>query len=302
MEQNKQPLLSICIPTYNRKEEIQKQIKLILPQLTEEVKLIVYDNHSDIPVKSLFNDEELQHFTIIRNNVNIGGDANIARCFEYCTTTWLWTLSDDDFIKEDGIKKILQYIKANPNATFINTWSPIECITENVNDFLRILSDREVFSAAFAMSTCIYNMDKLKYDLYFYYKNLSSMLGTLIMLIRHILKNNGKCIWINNPQVHLNSDVGWNYREFIYRSFLLIQEFNETKEYNKNLFLGLYRTDYTLIYINRSSSHLNWIDRLQLLYNVSMKQGILNALKYSPKEYFKCLATLFLGPMKRIFK
>ena len=57
MEYN-QKLLSICIPTYNRIEQIQKQVRLLLPQLTEEVQLVVYDNHSDMSIRELFTEQE----------------------------------------------------------------------------------------------------------------------------------------------------------------------------------------------------------------------------------------------------
>lgn len=293
-------ILTIAIPTYNRNEQIQKQIRLILPQLTDEVKLVVYDNCSEIPVKSLFNENELQLFTIIRNSVNIGGDANIARCFETCETEWLWTLSDDDYIRENGIMNVMQYVKLNKNATFINLWSPIEGITDNKGDFLKTLSNGATFSAAFAMSVCLYNMDILKRDLYFYYKNLSSMLGTLIMLIRNVMRIGGKCIWINNPPVYLNSEVGWNYRDFIERSFLFIQEFSDEniQLYNKTIFLGLYKTNYDLISLNRRSSHLSRLKRMRLFCKVTNKQGLFNALRFSAREYIRCLLILLLRPQR----
>ncbi len=295
MEYN-QKLLSICIPTYNRIEQIQKQIRLLLPQLTDEVQLIIYDNHSDISVSELFTNQELSQFLVVRNCTNVGGDANIARCFENCDTKWLWTLSDDDFVKENAISILLEDIKKNQNATFINYWSPIEKHTDSVDSFLKILSDGRVFCAAFTMSVCVYNMHNLKEDLFYYYKNISSKVGPLIMLIRNILKKGGKCIWINNPLVELGSDVGWNYQTFINYSFLFLLEFSDSKQiYRKNIFLGLFRTDYSLISIDRESSHIDWFTRFNLFGKVLIKQGICNALLYTPKELFKCFALLFIS-------
>lgn len=296
-EKKKNAILTIAIPTYNRVEQIQKQVRSLLPQLTDEVQLIVYDNHSDIPVKAWFSDEELKQFMIVRNSVNVGGDANIARCFEYCKTKWLWTLSDDDYAKENAVEVVLSYIRDNEDATFINFWSPIEKVTNNVADFLQILSHGGVFSSAFTMSVCVYNMNILKNDLYYFYKNLSSMVGPLIMLIRNVLKVGGECVWVNRPQVELGADVSWNYRDFINRSLLFILEFRDTREpkFYKNIFLGLYGTDYGLISMNRASSNVSWIGRLMLLGKVSINQGIFNALRYSSKDYLKCILSLFMG-------
>lgn len=295
--ENKTAILTVAIPTYNRSEQIQKQVRLLIPQLTNEVKLVIYDNHSDVPVCDLFTEQELNKITIIRNRVNVGGDANIARCFEYCETKWLWTLSDDDWSKEDAIDKILQYIKNNQEKAFINFWSSVNCVTEDCEQLLRILSRIDVFCPAFTMSACVYNMDILKDDLYFYYKNLSSMVGTLIMLIKNIIRTNGKCLWVNDLPVELGADVGWNYGDFINYSFLFTQAFSDAdkKKYRKNIFVGLYKTDYSLICINRASSHINRKYRLKLFCKVSRHQGFFYALRYCTKDYIKCLIFIFIG-------
>lgn len=285
-------ILTIAIPTYNRIEQIQKQVRLLLPQLVSEVKLVVYDNHSDICISDLFTDDELRQFTIIRNNINIGGDANIARCFENCETKWLWTLSDDDWAQKGSIDKILKYIKQNQDKTFINFWSPVEYITENSEQLLRFLSRGDVFCSAFTMSACVYNMEILRDDLYFYYRNLSSMVGTLIMLIKNVIRTNGKCVWLNDLPVELGADVGWNYGDFINYSFLFIYAFDKKKVYKKNIFIGLYKTDYSLIAGNRLSSNISWIHRFSLFCKVSRMQGVFNALRYCTKEYIVCMILL----------
>lgn len=290
--ENNIKILTIAIPTYNRVEQIQKQVRLLLPQLVSEVKLVVYDNHSDICISDLFTDDELKQFTIIRNNINIGGDANIARCFENCETKWLWTLSDDDWVQEGAIDKILKYIKQNQDKTFINFWSPVEYITENSEQFLRFLSRGDVFCSAFTMSACVYNMEILRDDLYFYYRNLSSMVGTLIMLIKNVTRTNGKCVWLNDLPVELGADVGWNYSDFINYSFLFIYAFDKKKVYKKNIFIGLYKTDYSLIAGNRLSSNISWIHRFSLFCKVSRMQGVFNALRYCTKEYILCAILL----------
>ena len=97
--------LTITIPTYNRPDHIQRQVRDVLKQMTDEVALVVFDNCSDTPVSNLFTDEEKKKFDIIRNPVNIGGDANQARCLESVPEGWAWTLGDDDTIVDDAIQK-----------------------------------------------------------------------------------------------------------------------------------------------------------------------------------------------------
>ena len=69
--ENNPPLLSIYIPTYNRPEKIQIQVRRLLPQLSSHVVLYVIDNHSDQPVCDLFSDEEREYVNIIRNDINV---------------------------------------------------------------------------------------------------------------------------------------------------------------------------------------------------------------------------------------
>ncbi|MBV1680226.1 glycosyltransferase [Bacteroides stercoris] len=302
--ENNTKILTIAIPTYNRIEQIQKQVRLLLPQLVSEVKLVVYDNHSNIQVSDLFTELELEKFLIIRNRVNIGGDANIARCFENCETKWLWTLSDDDWVQKDAISKILYYIRSNQDKTFINFWSPVNYVTENSEQFLRFLSRGDIFCSSFTMSACVYNMEILRDDLYFYYRNLSSMVGTLIMLTKNIIRTNGKCVWLNDLPIELGDDVGWNYSDFINYSFLFTLAFGDVgrSNYCKNIFIGLYKTDYSLICINRASSNVTWKLRLGLFCKVSRHQGFFNALRYCTKEYVKCLIFLFVGDWVKTLK
>jgi glycosyltransferase involved in cell wall biosynthesis len=109
-------LLTIAIPTYNRPEQLRHTLGIILPQLVAEkrVRLLICDNHSEIPAQQIFEalnvEIESERVQIIQNKVNIGANANIMRCFEMCETTWLWVLGDDDFPSEKAIATILNDI------------------------------------------------------------------------------------------------------------------------------------------------------------------------------------------------
>lgn len=291
---NDLPLLSINIPTYNRPAQIQEQVRRILPQLNKEVVLNVFDNRSDISVESLFSNEEREQFNIIRNKTNIGADANIARCFESCETKWLWTLSDDDYILPNAINTILKYIKNNINCVFINVWSNLPGITTTYNEFAQKLSDQSMFSAAFAMSTCLYNWEKLHDDMHIYYKYLSSKVGTLIMVAHNIRRTNGSCFFINNSVVDLGADVGWSYKEYIFFSTLITDAFMNDRVSEKIL-LGYHKTNYKLIEINRKSSNLGYFERYSLFIKTTRLQGFLKAITLCPGYWFKSLISVVLG-------
>ena len=121
--------LTVAIPTYNRFALLSKSISRLVPQLTDEVGLLVIDNASTDETVNLrtwvrenFPDARIQ---VIRNMANVGASANVARCIEFCETEWVWTLGDDDDVSEDAIAKVLECIKKNPSATHINLQSTL---------------------------------------------------------------------------------------------------------------------------------------------------------------------------------
>lgn len=291
-------LLSIYIPTYNRPEEIQRQVRLLLPQLKDDVILIVLDNCSDIPVRNLFTSDELQKFTIKRNKVNIGGDANIARCFEDCSTSWLWTLSDDDFVKDNSVEIVLNEILNNKEAVFIcfgnDHFSEIAGFEKLAFEFRK----RETFTMSFAMSYCAYNISKLQPSLQIYYNYLSSMVGTIILVLKYIQNNKNEiCIFTNkNPIEFFTKEVGWNYAIFISRSKLFFEAFETNKKnFNKTLFLGCHKTNYQLLILDRKGSNLTYKQKWKTYLQVIKNQGFINAILYSPKYMIYVFLSLIIG-------
>ena len=117
-------MLTIAMPTYNRNKILEKNLNLLLPQLTEACSLLILDNSSDIPVSITINDLIKKYskvdIKIIRNKYNIGMTGNILKCFEVCDDSWLWILGDDDQVKEGAIKQILQDILIYNQNHFIS--------------------------------------------------------------------------------------------------------------------------------------------------------------------------------------
>jgi glycosyltransferase involved in cell wall biosynthesis len=116
--------LTVAIPTFNRNAILLQNLKLLLPQLTQECKLLIIDNCSDIPVaetlKKVLDEFPAINVEIMRNRVNIGANANIMRCFELCETEWLWVLGDDDPPTPHAVESILKHIRSYPQSLYFN--------------------------------------------------------------------------------------------------------------------------------------------------------------------------------------
>ena len=111
------PILSIAIPTFNR----SYFLKLNLGQLKNEIKscpygtieLLVSDNASEDDTQ--FTVEYFQNsgmsINYIKNDENIGSDANIAQCFNMAKGQYVLILGDDDLLVDGALVSIVKHLK-----------------------------------------------------------------------------------------------------------------------------------------------------------------------------------------------
>lgn len=106
------PQLTIAIPTFDRNEMLERSVQALLPQLVAQVRLVIRDNASPVPVAGSLAALIAGHegVEVVRNFSNIGGNANYLRCLETCETEWLWVLGDDDAPDADAVARILSDI------------------------------------------------------------------------------------------------------------------------------------------------------------------------------------------------
>lgn len=108
------PLLTIAIPTYNRSRYLRELLRSLREDLRGEsrIELIVSDNASPDETPQLV--EEFRklglQIRLIRNETNIGADANFLQCFEQANGKYVWIFGDDDLIVPGGIEKVLKLL------------------------------------------------------------------------------------------------------------------------------------------------------------------------------------------------
>ena len=113
----KQPLLSICIPTWNRAKILSISLKSFQEQLasidSSEIEIFVSDNASDddtpLIVQS-FIDQGLP-ITYNRNPENVGAAGNFIKCMQWASGKYIWLLGDDDLLNDGAISYILDLIR-----------------------------------------------------------------------------------------------------------------------------------------------------------------------------------------------
>ena len=289
-------ILTIVIPTYNRPQNIKVQHASLLPQLTDAVKLIIIDNNSKIPVSSLIDNSHSSKVKVIRNPINIGGAANIARCFEICDTEWLWTLSDDDVIEVDAVEKILTLIKNLNDVCYVNFNNKRIYSSNNFSD---ILDNGGLYQDYYYMSVCVYNVSKLKNHIHHYYRALSTMQPAIYMLIKYLADTpNDKCMISNIRIISAGSpDISWNRMTFLYASLYLVDLLQDMKsEFKSNLFKSIIADCGFCAYDSYIKGYISFWRLLISFIHMIKRRGIYGTLIYDVKVYIKYIGLCLLRP------
>lgn len=136
MSSNTMPMLSLCMPTYNRSDFLAEALDGVLSQMRDvpagQVELAISDNAStDATVALVGNIIAANPDLAIRferNEENIGPDGNIYKALQMGRGEFIYILSDDDVLMPGAIKRIIGIITEFPN---------IDAVTLNIQSFLR---------------------------------------------------------------------------------------------------------------------------------------------------------------------
>lgn len=105
------PVLSLCIPIYNRLAYLEKQLQRLFEDrdLFEcKIQLIISDNCSADDLKSCCNRYESLGLNLLyhRNKTNMGPDGNFDWCFKNSAGKYIWLLGSDDI----PVKGFIRYL------------------------------------------------------------------------------------------------------------------------------------------------------------------------------------------------
>lgn len=137
------PLLSICIPTYNRAPYLKELLDSIVCQFNdlevyEQVEIVISDNASEDNTTEIVSEYQKKYKNIryFRNDENVGGEKNFINVSELSNGKYLWAFSDDDLQINNALKLIIKEIKTNyPDVVISNLnsfFGKLEKITYNL--------------------------------------------------------------------------------------------------------------------------------------------------------------------------
>lgn len=132
--------LSICIATYNRSAKLQRTLAALVQQISRVgggvIEVVVGDNHSEDGTDRVLMNFSSNHTALryIRHAKNIGAEKNYESVIQASRGEYVWLLSDDDYVLEGCIEKILDVLVQNRDLHYIFVnyllWNEaLQCVT-----------------------------------------------------------------------------------------------------------------------------------------------------------------------------
>lgn len=102
-------VLSICIPTYNRKSYLERSINALLHQLRDDIEVLISNNCSpddtDEYCKTLDS-----RITYHKQSENIGPDGNFLWLMDNAKGKYIILLSDDDYLEDGAVNRLINFL------------------------------------------------------------------------------------------------------------------------------------------------------------------------------------------------
>jgi glycosyltransferase involved in cell wall biosynthesis len=192
--------LTIAIPTFNRNEILLGTVKALIPQLRSDVELLIIDNNSDTPCCDTLTDVICEHdgqnIRVLRNRVNVGGNANILKCTEEAFGEYVWVLGDDDLPKDNAVGIIIELLVNNPDVLWLNFKSedpvnqPLRHASTNHPSLVTFLASLESINELVFISNNVVKVDLIKPAVYFGYLHLGKHFPIGVAMIKGISASN----------------------------------------------------------------------------------------------------------------
>lgn len=120
-----QPLLSICIATFNRARFIAETLDSIAPQLNDAVEVVIVDGASSddtqAVVTAFLGDHPDQGWRYVREITNSGVDADYDKAVIHATGRYCWLMTDDDLLRPDAVQHLIDALANEPDVVVVNS-------------------------------------------------------------------------------------------------------------------------------------------------------------------------------------
>lgn len=127
------PLLSVCIPSYNRPEELGRLLLSMESEDLIDVEVLVVEDHAarsaevEAVVRAFVGSHAQFPIRYVRNERNLGYDGNIRNCIELASGKFCMFMADDDLLVPGALSKVVAVLRARPEVgVVLRSWRSID--------------------------------------------------------------------------------------------------------------------------------------------------------------------------------
>ncbi|MHB8846034.1 MAG: glycosyltransferase family 2 protein [Nitrospirota bacterium] len=114
------PLLSICIATYNRADYIGATLDSIIPQLEDDMELLVVDGASPDNTEAVVKGYADPRIRYVRLPVKGGVDRDYCKAVELAQGEYCWLFTDDDLFRPGAIAAVKAALNEGHGLVVVN--------------------------------------------------------------------------------------------------------------------------------------------------------------------------------------
>jgi len=322
---NNSPILSLCIPTFNRCEFLKKQLNNIYKNLDkikkkDLIEICISDNASSDKTLDVIKDfQNLFNIKININPENYGATVNIIKVLNLSTGKYFWLLGDDDEISDESVSYLLNLLQnndydvlhtkiveeKNKNAFFPNY---SEELFINKKNYIKFLKEDRAYCIGFLSSTIFkrefINLKRIPEEIiktrflqiFFVFFQITSINNAF--LTKQIIhqKNSGSLYWSPDDWMIITFEKNIIF-EYLKRNKILSKDI--ANYFTKNLLFSIPSLRTLLIYYLASDINLK---KYKKFVNASLKQNNFNIYIFIYKVFIDLLTSFIFLPIKVIFK
>lgn len=107
-------LLSICIPSYNRFENLSKAVQGLLKSTSNDFEIVVIDNVSPKEIRDYLTINDMR-LRIVKRDTPVDGKQSVAECLRFANGDFAMLCLDKDTVEGQYIDDFLDVLAANTN-------------------------------------------------------------------------------------------------------------------------------------------------------------------------------------------
>jgi glycosyltransferase involved in cell wall biosynthesis len=119
--QKSDPLVSVCIPTYNAEKTISRTVQSIINQTYSRLEIIICDNASVDNTLKIIREFKDKRISIYSNDANIGAENNWSRCIEIAQGNYIAIYHSDDLYTPEIVEEQVRTLEGNPQVGAVFT-------------------------------------------------------------------------------------------------------------------------------------------------------------------------------------